>query len=84
MPTIAIVSGVRLVLYLNDHLPPHIHALFGDYSAMLSIATGDVLQGKLPKAKLKAVQAFLDRRREQVAYYWEELREGRSPGGMIE
>lgn len=84
MPTIAIVSGVRLVLYLNDHLPPHIHALFGDYSAMLSIATGDVLQGKLPKAKLKAVQAFLDRHREQVAYYWEELREGRSPGGRIE
>ncbi len=28
MPTIAIVEGVRIMIFLNDHLPPHLHALF--------------------------------------------------------
>ncbi len=59
MPTIAIVVGVRIVIYPKDHLPPHLHAILAECEAMISIVTGDVLEGSLPRAKLKAVQKWL-------------------------
>jgi hypothetical protein len=84
MPTIALVAGVRIIIYPKDHLPPHLHAKFAEHEAMISIVTGDVLEGSLPQAKLKAVQEWLAARRERVAYVWREIRELRYQGGMIE
>jgi hypothetical protein len=84
MPTIAIVEGVRIVIFLNDHLPPHLHALFAGQEAKLSIATGEVLSGKLPRTKLKTVQTWLADNRGHVSYIWREIRAGRYSGGMIE
>jgi hypothetical protein len=80
MPTIAIVAGVRII----DHLPPHLHAKFAEHEAMISILTGDLLEGSFPKAKLKAVQNWLAPRRERVAYVWREIRDLRYQGGMID
>jgi hypothetical protein len=51
---------------------------------MISIVTGDVLQGSLPRAKVKAVQEWLASHREQVAYVWDEIRALRYRGGMID
>jgi len=51
---------------------------------MISIITGDVLEGSLPRTKLKAVQGWLASRREQVAYVWREIRDLRYQGGMID
>ena len=84
MPTIAVVFGVRIMIYPKDHLPPHLHAKFGEHEAMISIVTGDVLEGALPRAKLSAVQEWLARRREQVAYVWREIHDLRYQGGMID
>jgi Domain of unknown function (DUF4160) len=84
MPTIAIVLGVRIVIYPEDHLPPHLHAIFAEHEAMISIVTGDVLEGSLPRAKLRTVQEWLARHREEVAYIWREIRDLRWQGGMIE
>jgi hypothetical protein len=83
MPTIAIVFGVRIIIYPKDHLPPHLHAKFAEHEAMISIATGDLLEGSLPRAKLRAVREWLARHREQVAYIWREIRDLRYQGGMI-
>ncbi len=84
MPTIALVSGVRVIIYPKDHLPPHLHAKFAEHEAMISIVTGDVLEGSFPRAKLRAVQEWLAARREQVAYVWREIREMRYQGGLID
>ncbi len=83
MPTIAIVEGVRVVIYLKDHVPPHLHVFFGGKEALVSIATGEVLHGTLPRPKMRAVQRWLENNRDQVAYIWDEIRAGRYDGGMI-
>jgi hypothetical protein len=57
MPTIAVVAGARLILYPKEHLPPHLHAKFAGYEAMFSIATGDILEGKIPGPKAQAIRA---------------------------
>jgi len=84
MPTIAIGDGVRIMIHLKDHLPPHLHAMFAGFEAQISIATGHVLHGSLPRAKLNAVERWLDAHRDQVAYIWDEIRAKRYDGSMIE
>lgn len=84
MPTIAIIAGVRIVIYPKDHLPPHIHAILGDHEAQFSIVTSDLLEGSLPPAKRRAVGAWIDANRERIAYVWEEIRALRYSGGRID
>jgi len=40
MPTILRFRGLRVVIYLNDHRPPHVHVIGPDAEAR--IALGDV------------------------------------------
>jgi hypothetical protein len=51
---------------------------------MISNLAGDLLEGSLPRAKLRAVQEWLATHREEVAYVWREIRAKRYQGGMIE
>ncbi len=42
MPTIAIVDGILIVLYFNDHAPPHFHprgAIFMRVSALTTVTS---------------------------------------------
>jgi hypothetical protein len=57
MPTIALIDGVRITIYARDHPPPHFHAKHAEFEALISIVTGDVLDGSLSRAKLKVVRA---------------------------
>lgn len=51
MPIIAIVDGVEIKVYSNDHDPPHFHAILAEYHCKISIVTGDMMSGTLPKSK---------------------------------
>ena len=84
MPTIAFVDGVALLIYPRDHVPPHVHARIAEHRCKLSIVTGQVIDGSLPPSKLRTVQAWLAAHRSEVAFAWDEIRNGRSIIGMIE
>ena len=72
------------MIYPKDYLPPHLHARFAEFEVLISILTGDVLEGSMPKAKLRDVQAWLAANREHVAYVWQEVRALRYTGGRID
>ena len=78
MPTIAIVDGVVILIYPKDHAPPHIHAKFAEHECLLNIYNGDLLAGNLPKKKLAKVQSWLEDHRQDVAFAWDEMRQGRT------
>ena len=84
MPTIAFVDGVALIIYPNDHLPPHIHAKIAEHNCKLTIASGEVVEGSLPPAKLRAVRAWLKEHFEEVSFAWTEVYSGRGFRGKIE
>jgi hypothetical protein len=83
MPTIAIIDGVAIILWNNDQTPPHFHAKSAGFHSKVSIETGEVLDGDLPKAKLKRIRTWLDANRDEIAYAWDELRAGRAFKGRI-
>jgi len=70
MPTIAVVNGVRLMMYWNDHAPPHFHALFAEHRAVIEIDSLSVTKGYLPKAKLGAVLKWAELRQNALHDVW--------------
>lgn len=53
-------DGVNIVIQSREHLPPHIHATYGDDEALVNIRTGEIVQGYLPNKKLKIVNDWLN------------------------
>lgn len=49
MPRISEFFGIVIYMYFNDHLPAHFHAEYGEYEAIYTIDTLDILRGHLPR-----------------------------------
>lgn len=51
--------GVSIIIHGREHLPPHIHACYGDDEALVNIRTGKMFEGSIPGKKLEIVQEWL-------------------------
>ena len=49
VPVISIFFGIVIRMYHDDHPPPHFHASYQGFAALVRIADGEILQGSLPK-----------------------------------
>jgi len=45
MPTIAVFYGIMIRMYWRDHSPPHLHAIYQGFEALVAIETGAVIGG---------------------------------------
>lgn len=79
MPTVAIVDGVKIQFYFDEHPPPHFHAVFAEFVAQIQIDPPQSLRGSLPPSKLEAVTAFASAHREGLMRAWAAAPEGRKP-----
>lgn len=52
-------DGVSIVIQSREHLPPHIHAIYGEDEALVNIRTGLIVEGYLSNKKLRVVQDWL-------------------------
>lgn len=58
MPEISRFLGIVIRMFFDDHNPPHFHAEFQEFKAIIEIHTAEVLEGYLPPKQLKLVQAW--------------------------
>ena len=85
MPTISFFYGIAIRMYLNDHSPAHFHAIYGEYEASVSIETGSVLDGRLPKVAERLVREWATINRNALLEDWSLARQGLLPkpiGGL--
>lgn len=61
---ITTIDSIRLYLYPRDHNPPHVHAMYAEYEALIDLRTLDILIGDLPGKQLKRVRSFLEGKQE--------------------
>lgn len=80
MPTVAIVDGVKIEFYFDEHPPPHFHAVFAEMRAQVNIETLTLMKGELPPAKQRRVVAWARTRREELMAAWARCEAGSSPG----
>ncbi len=48
MPEICRFLGIVIRMFFDDHNPPHFHAVYGDYEAVFSIETLQLIKGDMP------------------------------------
>ena len=70
MPTIAIVDGVEIQMFDNDHAPPHFHAILGGDELLVAIANLDVIRRSLPSAKHRQVLQWAADHQGGLALNW--------------
>jgi Domain of unknown function (DUF4160) len=82
MPTVAIVDGVKIQFYFDEHPPPHFHAVFAECVAQIEIDPTRVLRGSLPPAKLETVLGWASKNRAGLMSAWAAIGAGRKPSRM--
>lgn len=72
MPTIARFYGIMIQMRpLNkEHNPPHIHAIYGDYQASVTIIDASIIDGKLPPKAKQLVTEFVQKYRDELLTMW--------------
>jgi hypothetical protein len=55
MPEICRFLGIVVKMFVNDHNPPHFHALYGEYEALVEIKGLSIFAGQLPPRVLGLV-----------------------------
>jgi hypothetical protein len=71
VPIISIFFGIVIRIYHREHPPPHFHASYQGFEALIVIETGEVLAGSLPKRALRIVQDWAARHREELLANWQ-------------
>jgi len=73
MPVISMFYGVIVLMYFMDrkkHKLPHIHVQYQDNEAVISIPEGKLLEGSLPKSKIKLVHAWIEIHQDELMANW--------------
>ncbi|MFZ4526261.1 MAG: DUF4160 domain-containing protein [Chlorobium sp.] len=55
---------------MQQHHAPYFHAEYAEFTAVIAIEGGDVLEGDLPRNKMKLVQAWLEIHRDEIMADW--------------
>lgn len=66
-------------MYYADHNPPHFHARYGDFEAVIRIDSPMVLAGYLPRKQLREVLGFAEQRSTALLDNWARTQRGESP-----
>lgn len=69
MPELSRFFGIVVYMNWRDHNPPHIHAMYGEHEALVSL-DGAVLAGKLPRRALSMVLEWLAIHRTELVDNW--------------
>ena len=75
MPEISRFLGIIIAMYYNDHNPPHFHARYGDFEAVIAIDTGEVVEGRLPPRVLGLVQEWREYHKTELTDDWDLARD---------
>lgn len=65
MPEISRFYGLVILMYYNDHEPPHFHVRYQDYEITINIDTGEV-KGKMSRTALKLVYKWMDLHKKRI------------------
>ncbi len=82
MPAIAMFYGLIVYMFFKDnkkHHTPHIHVEYGEQEVVVEIPSGKVLGGKIPRAKMKLLQAWIVLHKDELMADWKLAVAGEKP-----
>ncbi len=74
MPTVLRQEGYEVVIYLNDHPPPHVHAFKGGGEAKINLDPVEVVQAwKMKKPTVRKAKRVVAQNQSYLLEKWEEI-----------
>ena len=70
MPRISEFYGILIYMYYSDHGPPHFHAMYGRFEAVVAIDTALTVKGRLPKRASALVREWARLYRSELKENW--------------
>jgi hypothetical protein len=80
VPTVAVVDGIKIMFYNDEHSPPHFHVRFAEHDATIDIGTLEIVSGHIPRVQYRKVVAWAASRRAALSLAWEVCAQDRNPG----
>lgn len=63
----------------RQHQLPHIHVKYQEHEVVISIPDGQVIEGGIPNAKMKLVQAWIELHQDELMADWDLAISGQPP-----
>jgi len=79
MPEICRFFGIRIILFFNDHNPPHFHAVYEGRKAVFEINSLQLVEGSLPPRIRGFIVEWASIHQAELMAAWETVRAGRNP-----
>ncbi len=81
MPTISMFFGIIIRMYCSpkEHNPPHFHAYYQNFKAIIDILTCEMIEGNLPNKQQKLVLAWAELHKDELIADWELASNGELP-----
>jgi hypothetical protein len=71
MPEVTRFYGIIIKIFFADHPPPHFHAIYGEYNALVSIETLEIIEGDLPNRAEKMVIEWATLYQKELLSMWD-------------
>ena len=70
MPELTRFYGIVIKLFFGDHPPPHFHAVYGEYNALVNIETLEIIEGDLPRRARNMVTDWATIHQKELMQIW--------------
>ncbi|WP_319559858.1 DUF4160 domain-containing protein [Marispirochaeta sp.] len=65
--------GILIKMFYEEHNPPHFHAYYNEYQALIGIHDFRILQGSLPPKALALVMEWAMLHKKELLEEWERI-----------
>jgi hypothetical protein len=81
VPTISMFYGIVIRMYLDkaEHNPPHFHAYYQGYRAIVAIDPCEIIAGSLPPRQSRLVLAWAELHQDELIADWDLATDGELP-----
>ena len=80
MPEVCRFYGIVIRMYALEHPPPHFHAVYGEYEALVEIEDLGIVRGALPARARRLVMEWASLHRPELREAWRRARSLEPPG----
>jgi len=77
MPELSRFLGIVIKMFMDDHNPPHYHAIYGEYEALIDINNPSVFAGRLPPRVLGLVIEWTNLHQKELLDDWNRAQDHR-------
>jgi len=77
MPIVSKFYGIVIMMFFDDHNPPHFHAKYNEFQASVRISDLAVMNGSLPPKALGLVVEWAALHQDELMLNWEYSQHGK-------